>query len=127
MESCKLLLVDDEEEFAATLAERLTLRGIQVTVAANGEDALLRLAEDEPDIIILDLMMPGMSGLSALKRIREAHPRVHVILVSGVGGVENGMNGMKIGAFDYLMKPVEIETLLKTIEEALMKRPREVT
>jgi DNA-binding NtrC family response regulator len=125
MKGCNVLLVDDEQEFASTLAERLGLRGIEVRVAENGAEALERIAERVPDIVVLDLMMPGMSGSAVLERIKAEHPEIRVILVTGMGSLENGLKGVH-GAVDYLMKPLEIETLLKTIGEALSANTCEV-
>jgi DNA-binding NtrC family response regulator len=126
MKACNVLLVDDEEEFASTLAERLALRGIQVRVATSGEEALARIAEDAPQVVVLDVMMPGMSGHAVLTAIKSNYPRVQVILVTGIGATKDGIDGMKLGAFAFLMKPVEIETLLKTIGDALNKTESEV-
>lgn len=121
MDDWNVMLVDDEKEFVATLAERLSLRGINVQVSNSGEDALRRIAEVAPDVVILDLMMPGMSGLSVLNQIKTEHPHVQVILLTGMGSVADGIKGMKMGAFDYLMKPLEIEGLIEKIREAVAK------
>lgn len=122
MDECTVLLVDDEKEFASTLAERLTLRGMNIETANSGDDALEIMSRRPADIVLLDLMMPGMGGLKVLERLRADYPQVRVILLTGMGSVADGVKGMKMGAFDYLMKPVEIDGLIQAIREA-MKKP----
>lgn len=124
--NCKVLLVDDEKEFASTLAERLDLRGISVDVANSGEDALRSLSNSVPEVVILDLMMPGMNGLAVLERIKQDFPRIQVILLTGMGSVSEGVEGLRLGAFDYLMKPVHIEDLIARIKDAVSKSEQEV-
>lgn len=122
MEAWNVLLVDDEVEFVSTLAERLGLRGLQVQVANDGEQALQRITSDEPDLVVLDVMMPGMSGLTVLERIKTAYPHIPVILLTGIGSTKEGLEGMRLGAFDYLMKPLRIEELVEKIGEAMQKK-----
>ena len=100
----KVLLVDDENEFADALAQRLKMRGIDVQIAADGESALQRIDVDSPRVVILDVVLPGMSGL--------------VILLTGKGSTRDGISGMQSGAFDYLMKPLDIEELVRKIRAA---------
>jgi DNA-binding response OmpR family regulator len=126
MKDCKVLLVDDEKEFASTLAERLDLRGIRVHVANSGEDALQSLSEAVPEVVILDLMMPGMNGLAVLEKIKQDFPRIQVILLTGMGSMSEGVEGLRLGAFDYLMKPVHIEDLIARIRDAVSKCEQEV-
>lgn len=126
MEGCNVLLVDDEQEFASTLAERLSLRGIRVRVANYGEEALQRIADEVPEVVILDLMMPGMSGLAVLDKIKRDHPDIRVILLTGLGSTGDGIEGMRLGAFDYLMKPVSIEELIQKIRDAMSPCWKEV-
>ncbi|MDQ1240535.1 MAG: two-component system, OmpR family, response regulator CpxR [Thermodesulfobacteriota bacterium] len=121
MDDWTVLLVDDEKEFASTLAERLTLRGLNVYTANSGDDALHMMTNDPADVVVLDLMMPGMSGLKVLERLRTDYPNVRVILLTGMGSVADGVKGMQMGAFDYLMKPVEIDGLIHAIREAMSK------
>lgn len=118
MEPCKLLLVDDEEEFVTTLAERLSLRGIRARVALSGEEALEALDSEFAHVVVLDVLLPGMGGLEVLKRIRQAHPEVQVILLTGRGSDREAREGVALGAFDYLVKPVHLEELIKKIREA---------
>ena len=119
MDGYSVLLVDDEEEFVSALSERLMLRGIEVEIALDGEEALARMKEKPPDVVILDVMMPGLSGLEALKMIRGSHPQTQVILLTGQGSTKEGIEGMRLGAFDYLIKPVDIEEMLERMKEAV--------
>jgi len=114
-----ILLVDDEVEFISTLAERLEIRGIAARVVHDGESALKAVAEDEPQAMVLDVMMPGMKGLDVLQRVREEHPAVQVILLTGQGKTRDGIEGMRYGAFAYLMKPLDLEELIHTLDEAI--------
>jgi DNA-binding response OmpR family regulator len=114
----KVLLVDDEVEFVRTLAERLQIRGIQALVAVDGAEALQVVEEQKPPIVVLDVMMPGMGGIDVLQRLKENHPDIQVILLTGHGSTKEGVRGMHLGAFDYLMKPVHIEELIKKMDEA---------
>ncbi len=123
MENLKVLLVDDEEEFVTTLAERLELRGIQARSVIDGEIALQMIETDPPRVVILDVMMPGLGGLEVLKRIKAQHPQIPVILLTGRGSTDEGIEGMQLGAFDYLMKPINIEELIKKMQEAIKSHP----
>lgn len=122
MEGWNVLLVDDEQEFASTLAERLSLRGIRVRVAGSGREALDCIAEEVPQVVILDLMMPGMSGLEVLDRIKSSYPDVQVILLTGMGSAGDGVKGKQMGAFDYLMKPLDIEGLIQRIRDCMTRQ-----
>ena len=113
-----VLLVDDEEEFVTTLAERLVLRGMQVQAVTDGEEALRVIAADPPRVVVLDLMMPGLGGQEVLQRIKHRHPGIQVILLTGQGSTRDGIQGMQSGAFDYLMKPLNIEELVAKIGAA---------
>lgn len=113
-----ILLVDDEEEFVTTLSERLSLRGMHTRVAMNGEQALREVQASAPDIVVLDLMMPGIKGIETLRRIKAHNPTIQVILLTGHGSTRDGIEGMKLGAFDYLTKPLRLEDLLEKIQEA---------
>ena len=117
--SWNILLVDDEVEFISTLAERLEIRGIAARVVHDGESALKAVSEDEPQAMVLDVMMPGMKGLDVLQRVREEHPAVQVILLTGQGKTRDGIEGMRYGAFAYLMKPLDLEELIRTLDEAI--------
>lgn len=109
-----ILLVDDETEFASTLAERLNLRDFQASVVTDGESALAYLSArpDKTDLVLLDVKLPGMDGIEVLRRIRESHADLPVILLTGQAGTRDGIEGMKLGAAGYLSKPVELHELL---------------
>jgi DNA-binding response OmpR family regulator len=121
MEGWKVLLVDDEKEFVSTLAERLRLRGIQADEAVSGEEALRLIAHAAPQVVVLDLMMPGMGGLEVLQRVKSNYPNIEVILLTGIGSTKEGVEGMRLGAFDFLMKPLQIEELIEKIRVAIEK------
>jgi DNA-binding response OmpR family regulator len=123
MSTWNILLVDDEVEFISTLAERLEIRGIAARVAYDGEAALKAVAENEPQVMVLDVMMPGIKGLDVLQRVKEEHPRVQVILLTGQGKTRDGIEGMRYGAFAYMMKPLDLDELIATLGEA-MKAPQ---
>ena len=114
----KVLLVDDEEEFVEILAERLEFRGFSVSTAFNGDDAVSRLKEHEPDIVILDVLMPGKDGIQTLKEIKQISPLVEVIMLTGHATVGTAIEGMKLGAYNYLIKPSETEDLVAKIMKA---------
>ncbi len=121
MKDFKILLVDDEEEFVSTLAERLKLRGIHAITAANGMTALDMIEAYHPDVVFLDLLLPDLSGIEVLKKIKSRYPHIKVILMSGQGYTEDEEKGMQLGAFGYLVKPIRIEDLLEKINEAVEK------
>ena len=123
MKNLKILLVDDEEELVTTLAERLELRGLQAQMATNGEAALNLIETDPPQIVILDVLMPGLGGLEVLKRIKAQHPHIPVILLTGRGSTKEGIEGMQLGAVDYLMKPIDITELIKKMQQAILNQP----
>jgi DNA-binding NtrC family response regulator len=119
----KLLLVDDEEAFVNALAKRLSIRDMTVLSARSGEEGLDKLnQEPEIDVVLLDVKMPGMDGIAALREIKRLHPIVEVIMLTGHATVESAIEGMKLGAFDYLMKPCDLEELIVKVEEAKLKR-----
>ncbi len=125
MEALKVLLVDDEEEFVTTLAERLKLRDIVSLVATNGDQALHIVETAKPPVVVLDLMMPGIGGLEVMQVIKRRHPDIQVILLTGRGSTKEGIKGMRLGAFDYLIKPVKIEELVKRMNDAIEAAQRE--
>ncbi|WP_027370277.1 response regulator [Desulfovermiculus halophilus] len=122
MTGIKVLLVDDEQEFTGALAERLELRDYSVQTVDNGEDGLLAVENNPPHIVVLDLKMPGLSGLEVLKRIKSQHPDLPVLLLTGYGSTEEGIKGMQLGAMDYMMKPLNIDELIGKLQEAAGKR-----
>ncbi len=119
MNNWSVLLVDDEREFVTTLAERLSLRGLEVRTAFDGEECLRMIGEAPPQVVILDMMMPGTGGIEVLKRIRRNHSEVRVILLSGNTSGGDGEEGIRLGAVDYLVKPVLIEELIGKIAKAV--------
>ena len=118
----RVLLVDDEEEFVETLAQRLEVRGFDVTTALNGADALERVEHEGVDLVILDLQMPGVDGIGVLRKIKELKPLVEVIMLTGHATVETAIEGMKLGAFDFLIKPTETEELVEKINRAFGRK-----
>jgi two-component system response regulator CpxR len=114
----KVLLVDDEREFVQTLSERLLMRDMGSAVAYDGESALQLIKEDEPDVMILDLRMPGIDGIEVLRRVKKTNPEVEVIILTGHGSEADREICMNLGAFAYLQKPVDIDELSKTIKRA---------
>lgn len=119
MTSLRICLIDDEESFVTTLAERLELRGHQATVALSGEEGLRCIAEHTPQVVILDLRMPGISGMETLRRIRATWPDLPVVMLSGHGAEADIASCLRLGAQAYLKKPTDISQLLATIHEVL--------
>jgi DNA-binding NtrC family response regulator len=121
-----VLLVDDEASFLETLAKRITKRSLKVEKALSGQEALDRLqtsgGASGVDVVILDVKMPGMDGLEALAANKRQHPNVEVIMLTGHATVESAIDGMKAGAYDYLMKPCDIELLMAKIDRAVGKK-----
>jgi len=117
------LLVDDEVPFVETMIKRLDKRGLSVISAHSGLDALTQLDHHASvDVIVLDVKMPGMDGLETLKEIKKRHPLKEVIMLTGHATVETAIEGMKLGAFDYLMKPCELDVLIAKVREAAKKK-----
>ncbi len=122
----KVLLVDDEEDYVRTMAERMEMREVGSEVALSGEDALSFLEEDLPDVMVLDLKMPGMGGLEVLEHVRKHYPQVQVIILTGHGSDAEKVEAHRLGAFDYLQKPVDINDLMESVRRAGEARVREV-
>lgn len=118
-----VLLIDDEEEFILTLARRLEFRGYRCKTAGDGESGIRFMETETFDIALIDLVMPGLSGLETLRQIKTMHQDLPVILLTGNSPVKDGMAGMRMGAFDYLIKPVDINALIDKIQSALVFRP----
>ena len=118
-----ILLVDDEVPFVETMTKRLDKRGLRVISAHGGQEALDILEKEKGvDVIILDVKMPGMDGIETLTEIKRRHPLREVIMLTGHATVETAIEGMKLGAFDYLMKPCDIDTLVSKVNEAARKK-----
>lgn len=122
MESFSVLLVDDEIEFLDTLVKRLTKRKLVVTGVRSAEEALEALQRAPVDVVVLDVKMPGMDGIEVLRRIKNDYPLVEVIMLTGHASVEVAIEGMELGAFDYLMKPMDIDELLYKLQDAYKKK-----
>jgi len=117
-----VLLVDDEVEFLDTLMKRMKKRGVRVSGAKSGEDALAFLSKNPVDVVVLDVKMPGMDGIEALRTIKKRYPLVEVIMLTGHASVEVAIQGMELSAFDYLMKPINIDDLLYKLQDACQKK-----
>ncbi|SPD74448.1 conserved hypothetical protein [uncultured Desulfobacterium sp.] len=123
MDQFRTLVVDDEEDFLVTLVNRLKKRDIDAAGVKSGEEALDLVKKKLYDVIIMDIKMPGgMDGIEALREIKKIQPLVEVILLTGHGSVESSIEGMKLGAFDYLMKPIKLEELIPKMAEAFEKK-----
>ena len=122
MNAWQVLLIDDEEEFVTTLAERLQLRGLRPVTTTDGETGLNLIMNTTFDAVILDVMMPGLSGLEVLARIKTFNSQIPVIILTGHGRPEDGPRGLQLGAFDYLIKPFDIDELIRKIDEAITRR-----
>jgi DNA-binding NtrC family response regulator len=118
----RILLVDDEVEFVDTLAERLRNRNFHVTKAFDGNSALEKLKEFNFDIMILDVQMPGTNGIDVLKTVKKLKPLTEVLMLTGHGTVETAIEGMRQGAFDFLLKPCKIDMLLEKISNACQRK-----
>jgi DNA-binding NtrC family response regulator len=120
-----MLVVDDEKDFLETLVNRLRLRGVDAEGVNSAEEAL-KLIEEKPfDVVVMDIEMPGgMDGIEALKEIKRVQPLTEVILLTGHATVETSIEGMKVGAFDYLLKPVELEDLMAKIVAAIERKDK---
>jgi DNA-binding NtrC family response regulator len=123
-----ILLIDDEQGFVDTMAKRLGKRGLTVTTAYGGEEGLKLLDNDRAiDVVVLDVKMPGINGIDVLKTIKAAHPLVEVIMLTGHATVESAIEGMKFGAFDYMLKPCDMEDLISKVGEAYDKKDAQET
>lgn len=118
MSAMRILLIDDEPDFLDLMSKRLGRRGVDLAVAPDGEQGLAAAANDEFDVIILDVRMPGMDGIEVLRRLREIHIRAEVLLLTGHASLEAARQGLELGAFDYLIKPVSINDLLFKLQDA---------
>jgi DNA-binding NtrC family response regulator len=118
----KILIVDDEKDFVEMFSLRLTRQGEKVSTAYSGQEALDLLEKTAIDVVILDIRMPGMDGIETLKKIKAAHPLVEVIMLTGHGSTETAMEGLKEGAFDYLMKPADFEDISKKLANAWKRK-----
>ena len=118
MEECRVLLVDDEKEYLEVLIRRLSKREVNVAGVSSGEEALQYVQGRPIDVAVLDVKMPGMDGIEVLREIKKLNPLIEVIMLTGHASLEVALEGMRSGAFDYLMKPAEIDELLYKIQDA---------
>ena len=118
MSKIRVLLVDDEEDYVKTMAERMDMRDLESTVALSGEEALAVLEDNPPDVIVLDLRMPGLQGMEVLEKVKRDHPHIQVIILTGHGGEKEEKEARRLGAFDYLQKPTDLGALVDTIQGA---------
>jgi DNA-binding NtrC family response regulator len=114
----KVLIVDDEQDFLSIMAERMQNRGMEVVTATSAAEALRKLEEESFDAVLLDLMMPEMGGIEALQVMRKKQPEVQVIFITGHPSVSKGVEAMKLGAMDFLSKPVDLTELTEKIKQA---------
>lgn len=118
-----VMLVDDEVPFVETMTKRLEKRNLQIISALDGQEALEKLDKNRnTDVVILDVKMPGLDGIETLREIKKTYPVIEVIMLTGHATVETAIEGMRLGAYDYLMKPCELEQLMFKVEEATKKR-----
>lgn len=118
----RVLVVDDEKDFLELFVKRFSKRNLDVSCAENGYEALDFLLNNKVDVIILDVKMPKMDGIEALKEIKKRHPLIEVIMLTGHGSVDSGIQGMSHGAYDYVMKPFKIDDLLFKIHKAYERK-----
>jgi DNA-binding NtrC family response regulator len=121
MDKMRLMLVDDEAGFLSTTKKLLERKGLQVTTAASGHEALDKLVAESVHVVILDVKMPGMDGVAVLKAIKSRYPLIQVVMLTGHGTVESALEGLRSGATDYLMKPIDIDELIAKAEEAFVR------
>jgi DNA-binding NtrC family response regulator len=118
----RVLLVDDEKDFVDTLTERLQSRGLHAVAAHSADSALARLGDEDFDVVILDMVMPGKDGIQTLNEIKQLKPLVEVVLLTGFGTLDTAVASLQRGAFYYLMKPVEMRELLENILNAYKRK-----
>ncbi|MEA3279063.1 MAG: response regulator [Thermodesulfobacteriota bacterium] len=112
MQEIQMLLVDDEDDFRTTLANRLKLRKIDVTDVGSGNEAIDLVKEKSFDVAVIDVKMPGIDGIETLKQVKKIQPAMEIVMLTGHASIESGMEAMKLGAYDYVMKPCDIDELL---------------
>jgi DNA-binding NtrC family response regulator len=122
MVSFKVLIVDDEEEFVETIVKRLNDRGLKATGVTSGRQALDVMQTLDFDVVILDVKMPGMDGIETLREMKKRKPLTEVIMLTGHGSVESGIQGLQLGAYNYVMKPVPLDELLEQMNQAYERK-----
>jgi two-component system OmpR family response regulator len=122
MASFRVLIVDDEEEFVETIVKRLKERGLAAEGVTSGKQALELMQTQDFDVVILDVKMPGMDGIETLREIKKRKPMTEVIMLTGHGSVESGIQGLQLGAYNYVMKPVPLDELLEQMNQAYERK-----
>ena len=122
MRDFKVLIVDDEIDFIETTTKRMRKLDIRCDSAQSGEEAIEKIRKGDIDVVLLDVKMPGMGGVETLRVIKRLKPLIEVVMLTGHASVESGIEGMKIGAFDYLMKPIEFNKLVEKLSDAYEKK-----
>jgi two-component system, OmpR family, response regulator len=122
MENLRVLVVDDEADFLETIVKRLQRRKIDACGVDGGKKALEIVENERFDVVVLDILMPGMDGIETLKLLKKKKPFIEVIILTGHGSVESGLQGMQFGAFDYIMKPADLDELLEKIQQAYERK-----
>ena len=117
--AAKIMIVDDEPSIRTSLEGVLEDEGYKVLCAGDGKEALKTMEEEMPDLILLDIWMPGIDGIETLKRMRSLHPGLQVIMISGHGSIETAVTATKLGAYDFIEKPLSLERTLVTIQNAI--------
>ena len=125
--SIKILLVDDETDFVETMTKRFGIRKMPIASASSGAEALKLVDEEDFDVIILDVRMPGMGGLEVLRQIRAKRPLTEVIMLTGHASLDAGMQGMNLGAYDYVLKPADFDELLDKVRRAAERKALNVS
>lgn len=125
MEGVSILLVDDEIEFVETLSKRLMKRGFHAAFVTSAGDALEKIKKEQFDVALIDVRMPEMDGITLLGEIKKIKPLIEVLLLTGYASVQSGIEGMKKGAFDYIMKPADIDELVKKIRDAYERKKQQ--
>ena len=122
MSDFRVLFVDDEADFMETILKRMQKRKVAAFGVRSGEEALAWLQQQTADIMVLDVRMPGMDGIQTLRAVKSVHPLIEVIMLTGHASLEIAKEGMQLGAFDYLMKPIDLDELLYKLEDAYQKK-----
>ncbi|WP_373501368.1 response regulator [Desulfococcus sp.] len=122
MDKINLLLVDDEVEFLAPMVKRLKKRNYDVHTATNGKDAIDYIGQNHVDLVVLDVQMPGMSGIETLSEIKRIDPTIGVVMLTGHANIEAAVAGMELGAFDYLMKPMNFDELVYKLQDVYREK-----
>lgn len=124
MEKFRILIVDDEDDFRNTLIKRLETRKVPVIGAAGGNEALALLKDQDFDVVVLDVKMPDKDGIETLQEMKKLKPQTEIILLTGHASVEAGIQGMRLGAYDYIIKPIPLDELLEKMQQAFERKKK---